>query len=1412
MTTIDLAEFVGHLNQKGVEFWVEAGQLRYRAPKGVITPSVRDSLVAHKEELLRMLQQPKAVTELATLPTIEPDPGQRHAPFPLTDIQQAYWAGESGYFELGNIAAHTYLAFEVDNLDDGRFIQALRRMVARHDMLRAVALPEGQQVILAEVPTLDVSVVDLRSGAEIAPELGIEAVRSRMKRHGPTTGSWPLIEVLIHRLDDRRSLVHLNMSLLVCDAWSSAIFLRECMAFYNGQEASLAPLTLSFRDYVLGLREVEQTEQYRQAQEYWWRRVPSMPPAPDLPLAVSPSAIEAPNFIRHRLRLNPQTWAALKQLAAQNGVTASTFVLAAYAATLAAWSKNSHFTLNVLFFNRLPLHPQVYDLIGNFSATVLVEIPEAADQPFAAWARAIQKQLWSDLEHSLVSGVRVLGEMNRVHGGTSRAAMPVTFASLLNLGPQDAQDGEVPWLSNIVQSSLQTPQVWLDHQVYEEGGTLISNWDVVEHLFPEGMVEAMVASFERLLTQITTAPDMWQEPLPTLVPAEQLARRAAVNATEAPVSDDLLHSAIAAQAARRPDQLAVLAPARSLSYAELQQRALALAHQLRQRGAAPNTLVAVALPKGWEQVVATLAVLHSGAAYLPIDPALPASRLHYILDHAEVSIVLTQEALRTTVAWPEEVQLVAVDTDTTWERQCWAPQAPVQGPDDLAYVIYTSGSTGLPKGVMITHRAALNTIIDINERFGVTYKDRALALSSLSFDLSVYDIFGLLAAGGAVVMPDPVAARDPAHWADLAREHRVTIWNSVPALLQLLVEYLATRPEAAPTSLRAALLSGDWISLRLPEQAALVLPQLALHSLGGATEAAIWSITYPITQVQPHWASIPYGAPLRNQQFHVLNAQMQPCPVWVPGQLYIGGVGLALGYWHDDAKTAAQFVIHPVTGERLYKTGDLGRYLPDGTIEFLGREDFQVKIQGYRVELGEIEAALQHPSVAAVVVNAVGARQGEKRLVGYIVPAPGHSVDLAALREQAQAKLPTYMVPVALIPLDSLPLTPNGKVDRKALPSPEDVRPQTGGGSVASRDALELALTQIWEELLNVRPIGVTDNFFDLGGHSLLAVRLMTQIDQHLGQRLQIGALLEAPTIEHLAAVLRARRAGSAAWSPLVGIQTHGERTPFFCVHPAGGNVLCYVELARQLGPSQPFYGLQAAGMERGQAPLQSIEATASAYIAALRAVQPEGPYVLGGWSSGGVVAYEMAQQLLAQGQQIAKLVLIDSPAPGADEPTDELTLLTWFINDLGGRFATDLSISVSELRELNPSEQMVYVLEHARKAQIVFPDTDLDQLHRFYDVFRGTMRACERYTPQPYRGQVTLIRAGGAPIEEFARNPAYHQPLFGWDALLEGSVVVDYSLPGDHYTIMLQPLVQKLARQLSEDFASVPAANQTAK
>ena len=970
-----IVEFLSDLNKIDVKVWVEGNRLHYNAPKGVLSSALRAELSERKPEILALLQ------ETTPLPTVKPDPERRYDPFPLTTIQRAYWLGRSEAFELGQISAHIYVEIECPDLDPERLNGAWQKIVDRHEMLRAVVSPDGQQRILEKVPAYEIEFSDLRGKAEPVVTSHLEAVRGALSHLCTPSDQWPLFVIRATQYGDSVVLLHISLDGLNLDMFSVLLIAREWYAFYQNPDYSPVPIELSFRDYVLTEKTLQNTALYRRSREYWFSRLDTLPPAPELPLACNPVTLKQSRFTRRQYAVPGKRWQPLKRRVTQEGLTPSGFLLATFAEVLNAWSKNSHFTINLSLFNRLPLHNQVNDIVGDFTTLTLFEADHSTPATFRDRALGVQKRLWQDLDHRYVSGVTVQGELSRRRGG-ERAVFPVVFTSGLALEvPEDEMDA-LNSFGKIIYGISQTPQVWLDYLVVENKGALVFAWDAVEALFPEGLLDDMFEAYCRFLNDLADSESAMDRSFRQWLPSRQLSRQKAVNATASPVSEELLNTLFTAQVENRENAPAVISPQRSLTYRELFERANDIGTHLRQRGVTPNTLVAVVMEKGWEEVVATLGILMSGAAYLPIDPNLPEDRRHYLLDQGDVKIALTQPKLAESLSWPEGVRQIRVEAEYTMRR----PLKPIQSPEDLAYVIYTSGSTGLPKGVMIDHRGAVNTILDINNRYRVGPQDRVFALSALNFDLSVYDIFGLLAAGGTVVFPHANASKDPAHWAEMIRAHQVTIWDTVPTLMQMFVEHLTATPVPASSSLRLALLSGDWIPLELPAQIKAVFNEIEVIGQGGATEASIWSIFHPIDRVEPCWKSIPYGKPLNNQSFHVLNTHMEPCPTWVPGELFIGGIGLGKGYWRDREKTRRQFIIHPRTKERLYKTGDLGRYLPDGNIEFLGREDLQVKIGGFRIELGEIETVLkEHSWVKDAVVKAVGERFGGKQLVAYVI-------------------------------------------------------------------------------------------------------------------------------------------------------------------------------------------------------------------------------------------------------------------------------------------------------------------------------------------------------------------------------------------------------------------------------------------
>ncbi|URX61839.1 amino acid adenylation domain-containing protein [Luteibacter anthropi] len=962
------AQIIEDLTQLGVELWADAGQLRFRAPASVLTEAHKDALRTHKAEILSLLDRERDVTVVA-------DPAARHEPFPLTDVQAAYLIGRQESFGYGGVACHGYLEMTWPDLPADVLERAWNLLIHRHDMLRAVIERDGYQHVLPQVPLLRIASTDLREAGPSVVAAHMESVREAMDHRVYDTTTWPLFELRHTRTPDG-DVVHFSLDSLIADWASAGILFDELDVILAGHEAELAPLDIGFRDYLLAEHRLRDTARYRNDRRYWSERVDSLPAAPQLSLAAS--ATQAPaRFVRHHLHLPAGAWAAFRAHAVNHGVTPTAGLLTAYARVIARWSRQPHFTLNLTLLNRLPLHPQTDRLVGDFTSVSLLEVRPPTEEGFAAQARAVATQLFEDMDHRLFSGVETVREIAR-RRGREAALMPVVFTGAIGLHATTAPaSGRRPG-----HGITQTPQVLLDCQAGDGPDGLRVSWDVREQAFPAGMVEDMFEAFSVLVARLADDASAWTAALEIALPTWQREERDTVNATAVQRRHHLLHDDILVQASRRPDKVAVTDAHGSLTFGQLAGRAHGLARQLREHGLTSGEPVAVAMEKSCGQIIAVLGVLLAGGAYVPVDPAQPRLRRERIVGQAGIRLAIAH-APDATVDWPESLDWLFVKD----AAESAAVKPSLVAPDTLAYVIFTSGSTGEPKGVMISHAAARNTIDDIDRRFGVGENDRVLGLAQLGFDLSVYDIFGVLGRGGTLVLPDPARGADPSHWAERVENAGVTLWNSVPAQMQMLADFLDSDPRALPT-LRLALLSGDWIALNLPLQLRRHIPDITLIGLGGATEASIWSNYHRIDHVDPRWTSIPYGVPLANQWFRVLDARMRDVPTWVPGDLYIGGDGLAMGYLGDEALTASRFLVHPHDGTRLYRTGDLARYLPGGELEFLGREDGQVKLRGHRIELGEIESALwSHPDVSAAAVVMSEGDGGERTLLGFVEAA-----------------------------------------------------------------------------------------------------------------------------------------------------------------------------------------------------------------------------------------------------------------------------------------------------------------------------------------------------------------------------------------------------------------------------------------
>ncbi len=1358
-------------------------RIEVTAPKGALTGDLRERLGRHKQELIAWLDGARAHREQdVELPVVTPDAENLYEPFAPSDLQLSFIMGGKEGFEY-YVRPHQYMEYDLAAADPGRLEKALNQeldyqrrnlVVVREDLrLQTVRDPEPARIEVFDVRHLD----------EAGAEEHVERVRDAMKRQEPVHDRWPWVDMRISLLPGDAAKLHYNNNNLFSDAPATLRFISAVLRRYENPGENPPELEISYRDCVLALAELEESPLGQASKKYWTDRIADWPAAPEIPLAPGADPRRRSRLVRREMLFPPDVWTALKERAAARNLTTTNVLCGVHAEVLSFWSGSRHFLLNNMITHRLPLHPQMSEVFGNFASLYPLEVDWRHDESFEGRVRRLQTQVLSDVEHVYWSGVKVLQALNQHRRTPGKAVCPYAVGSALFVGAAD----------RLVHSLLETPQTLIDCEFWDlRDGSLWVIWDVIEDMFPPGLIDAMEEAYRSIVLQLAESDGAWQRKAFAPLPEAQRARRAALNAPSGPVPPGLLHDALARQAERQPGRPALVTADRTVGYGELAEDAGRSARDLRSLGVTPGSLVAVAAPPGRAQIEAVLGALTAGAAYVPLDPGWPADRLRYVLQDTDAAAVLTTSDRRDALAALTGVPVLAVDAPEPGAAHTEIPAA--RQPGDLAYVIYTSGSTGRPKGAMLDHRGPLNTVAEINRRFGITADDVLFGLSSLWFDLSVYDIFGALEAGASLVLAE-AGRPDPAAWTRTVLEQGITVWNSVPALMQLFVEEAEGGGLEFP-ELRTVLLSGDWIPVALPDRIRAVAPNARVISLGGATEASIWSICYPVDRTDPDWTSIPYGKPLANQSWHILDSVGREVPDWVTGQLFIGGAGVALGYLGDAEKTASAFVAHPDTGERLYRTGDLGRRLPGGDIEFLGRMDFQVKIQGFRVEPGEIEHALADlPYIGQAAVVARGTDSG-KQLAAFVTAKDGFPApDPAAVRTALAERLVGYMVPSHVAVLDSLPLTSNGKLDRKALEALSPADPLGDRLPAEPRTATERALLEIWQSVLGREPIGVHDDFFDLGGQSFTALRVIGQIARRLGRRVPLGTLLERSSVAGLADWLDTR---PGDWTPLVQLRSSDQdANPWFFVHPAGGNVLCYRALAE--ARDRPFLAFQAPGPATGQEPVASVPELAALYVAALSEVRPQGPYRIGGWSSGAVIAAEVVRLLEARGDRVERLAVVDSPAPSAPRAqADETQLLLWFLEDLD--IGLDpLAPGAAELagpETLPAPVRLGHALDALRGRGLADTGLDQEELADTFAVFRAVVEGCDRYTASPLAADITVLRARDGQVSEFADHPCAAAPDWGWAATTSGAVET-LTVPGTHHTLLAGASVDIVADAL---------------
>lgn len=1024
--------------------------------------------------------------------TLVEDREHKYEPFPLTDIQQAYWIGRGDAFNYSDVTTHCYFEMDCYDFNLERAEKVWNELVAVHGMLRAVILIDGEhQKILEKTDYYKLQIYDASDNQGI-----LEDLRAEMSQEQIDIYSWPLFDIRAVKFEGKRSRLFISFDNIVLDGFSMFYLFREWADLVEHKEKSPIPEQVSFRDYILSYKMLKYSEKYNEDIKYWEKKLPDINSAPEFSTFIRDTN-NAKRFKRFSYRLKEDKWLNITERLRNMSLTPAVFLMGTYAEVLARWSVTSAFSINLTRFNRIKFSDNIDSTVGDYTSLTIHSINLSNGNTIEERLRNIQEHLWSDLNHPLVSGIEVERMLNKAYGTGS---MPVVFTCGLGLESGNTERKK-KYPGKIIYGNSQTPQVWLDYQVYEDQGELEISWDALVDIFPEGMVEEMFNAYIVLLGSLADNADKWSKIIPNLIEVGDDEQRILVNKTDKKFPNETLTSLFLNSSYRFKNNIALIDECRTLTYEQLLHDASSIAKTLVAEGIKKQDIVAVFMEKGWEQVVTVLAILLSGGIYLPLNNKAPKQRNKRILAISGTVRVIDQENFERLLSYSEDVLL---------------PEVSVL-PEDLAYIIYTSGTTGDPKGVAIEHRGAVNTILDINDRIQIKEDDRAIAISDLSFDLSVYDIFGMLASGGAVVFTKQGLITEPSEWKRVVEEHRISVWNTVPMFMQMFTQYLQVHPFEKQVNIKHILMSGDWIPLSIYDDIRTTIGNVSIYGLGGASEASIWSNIYEIKEINNSWRSIPYGKPLSNQRYYILDKQLMDCPYDVIGDLYIEGSGLAREYWHNDWETKNAFIIHPEKKCRLYKTGDRALFMRDGNIEFCGRNDGQVKIAGFRIELEEIDNNVRMDTNVMQSVSIV--KEGD--IFTFIVR--NDSVDDKESEEHIKSflneKLPHYMIPMSIIQVDRIPFTQNGKVDRKKLIKMTEKKEIVSEKDPDRNDwtEVEKEIAVLWKEILKIDRFTKNDNFVQVGGNSLAAVQLVNKIVQKYRIEFMISDFYENLTIARLA-------------------------------------------------------------------------------------------------------------------------------------------------------------------------------------------------------------------------------------------------------------------------------------------------------
>jgi amino acid adenylation domain-containing protein len=1308
--------------------------------------------------------------------------------YPMAHAQRRIWFLQQ--MDPDNCFYNLPSALELEGaLNLATLHQAFATLLERQASLRTTFAVVDGQPVQRVAPTLEWS-SPLEDLSALPAQLQAQAVSAALSADARTRfdlEAGPLFRVKLLRLAAEHHILLFTIHHIIGDAWSSAVLQREFAALYeaycHGLPNPLPPLPIHYTDYAAWQNRRLAGDAPAVDERYWLTQLAGPLPVLDLPTDRRRPAIQTYGGATQELVLDPDLHARLDTLCRQSGTTLFMVLLAAVTAFLSRLTAQEDIIIGSPIAGRDRM--ELENLVGFFVNVLPFRIDLSGDPTFEQLLERVRKTALDAYAHQEYPFDNIVQKVNPARDLSRSPIFSVLF-QVDNAAKDVSLDGVTARQYPVPQehARFDLTIIFADR---EDGLTCRLEYNA--DLFEATTIDWMLQRLSTMLEGIVSSPTTRIDRLPLISAPERLLLEEWNATTLDYPRDTCIHQLIEAQAQRTPDAVAIRWGNERLTYADLNRRSNQVAHGLRTLGIGPEVLVGICMERTPALVVGLLGILKAGAAYLPLDPGYPTERLAYMLKDARVPALLTQRLLAAGLPAHDATMLYLESGGDLFAEE--STENPLGGthPSGLAYTIYTSGSTGKPKGVQITHGSVVNFLQAMSERPGLTAADTLLAVTSLSFDIAALELFLPLSVGAQLVIASREEAADGTHLAGLLEDVAATVLQATPSTWRLLLA-AGWRNNGAVRMF----CGGEALPVELA--ARLVAEGATLWNMYGPTETTIWSAVHPVTAVSDD--GVPIGKPIANTRIYLLDHHLRAVPIGVPGELYIGGDGVARGYLHRPDLTAERFIPDPYSaqgGARLYRTGDLARYQSDGNIEYLGRLDDQVKVRGYRIELGEIEAVLmQHPAVREVVAMAREDTPGDVRLTAYVVPHTGEAPTAGDLRGYLVGKLPEYMVPAAFVPLDTLPLTLNGKVNRRELPVPGVAQLPQGRQYVAPTDPLEVAMTSLWEDVLQVRPVGLRDDFFEIGGHSMTAVMLVTAVRRAFAVNVPLTVLFQAPTVADLCAYLRAdNRMASRIVTP---IRVGGARPPLFLIHPQGGGVLCYLHLARTLEGSVPVYGVEAIGYDSDEPPLTAIDAMADCYVEEIRRCAPHGPYRLAGWSFGGLVAFEIVRRLEALGEEIDFLGLIDVYAFGQEgdaalfDVEDEGDSAE---NALIGIAVRQLGMNREDLKGIDEEQGIALVMERAKALNLMPPDAVADSIHRRIRMMTNNEGALRSYK---YSGRIrSAIHLFRALEVQSGSHPAVEAEE--WDRRTTGGVHIA-ALPGDHHTLLNPPHVFALAEQMN--------------